>query len=907
MATLILGLLLAAGAPVGVRVSGLRCEYADDPLGIASRRPRLSWVIESDRRGERQTAYRVLVASSGEGLARGEGDLWDTGRVESDRSTRVVYGGRPLVSRQAAFWKVRVWDGGGSPLEWSPPARFELGLLDRSDWRAEWIGAPPPGESAASPPATLLRKEVAAGRAVRRARLYASARGVYELFLNGHRVGEDLFRPGWTDYRHRIQSQTYDVGELLQEGTNALGVVLGDGWYRGHVGASGRMSWGRVTRALVQLEIEREDGTRERIVSDGSWRAYTGGPIRMSDLLMGETYDARLDMPGWAGPGFDDGGWTAAQSEPLGDVPVVPQRGPSVREVLELKPVSVEETPPGSGTFVFDMGQNMVGWARLHVEGAAGQTVRLRFAERLEEDGAIYTANLRGARATDRYTLRGGGPEVYEPTFTFHGFRYVEVTGYPGTPRIDALTGVVISSLLERTGAFETSNDMINQLQSNIVWSQRGSSLEVPTDGPQRDERVGGMGDAQLFARTACFNFDVMSFLEKWLQDVHDAQNPAGGFPNLAPDPPRAGDAAEGNDAGAPAWGDAGVIVPWTLYRCYGDARVLEESFPAMTRWIAFLQEANPDLLWVERSGPDFGDWLNVDADTPLPVLATAYFARSAFLAARTAEVLGETEKTRAYDALFDEIREAFGRAYVKADGRVEGETQTASLLALAFDLLPDETRPLTVRHLVTDIEGRDVHLSTGVVGAHLINPVLSDVGRIDLAYRLLLTDTFPSWGYSVRHGATTIWERWDGWTAETGFQDTAMNSFNHYALGSVGEWMYAVVAGIDLDPERPGYKRVVLRPRPGGGLTHASGELRSLYGLILSDWTIEHDLIHWVVEVPPNTTATAHVPTSDPARVTEGGRPAGEVDGLRLLREEATAAVYELGSGWYEFEAPAP
>jgi alpha-L-rhamnosidase len=907
MATLILTLLLAAGAPVGVRVGGLRCEYAHDPLGIASRRPRLSWVFESDRRSERQTAYRVLVASSREGLARGEGDLWDTGRVESDRSTGVVYAGRPLVSRQRAFWKVRVWDGGGSPLEWSPPARFELGLLDRSGWRAEWIGVPPPGKSAASPPATFLRKEFTAGRAVRRARLYASARGVYELFLNGHRVGEDLFRPGWTDYRDRFQSQTYDVGALLRDGTNALGVVLGDGWYRGHVGAPGRMSGGRATRALVQLEIEGDDGTHEWIVSDGSWKVQTSGPIRMSDMLMGETYDARLEMPGWAEPGYDDGGWTAAESEPLGDVPVVPQRGPSVRKVMELKPVSVQETPPGSGTFVFDMGQNMVGWARLHVEGAAGATVRLRFAEVLEEDDSISTANQRGARAADHYTLKGGGPEVYEPAFTFHGFRYVEVTGDPGTPRIDAITGVVISSLRERTGSFETSSEMVDQLQSNIVWSQRGNSLEVPTGGPQRDERLGRMGDAQVFARTACFNFDVMTFLEKWLQDVRDAQSPAGGFPSFAPDRPRAGDAAEGNDAGAPAWGDAGVIVPWTLYRCYGDTRVLEESFPSTTRWIAFVKEARPNLLSVERSGPDFGDWLNADAETPRPVLATAYFARSAYLAARTAEVLGETEKMRAYDTLFGEIREAFGRAYVKADGRIEGDTQTVYLLALAFDLLPDENRPLAVRHLVADIEGRDVHLSTGIVGVHLINPVLTDVGRIDLAYRLLLIDTFPSWGYPIRHGATTIWERWDGWSAEKGFQEAGMNSFNHCAFGSVGEWMYAVVAGIDLDPERAGYKRVVLRPRPGGGLTHAAGELRSLYGPILSDWTIEDDVIHWLVEVPPNTTAIAHVPTSDPTKVTEGGRPAGEVDGLRILTEEAGAAVYELGSGWYEFEAPAP
>jgi alpha-L-rhamnosidase len=575
---------------------------------------------------------------------------------------------------------------------------------------------------------------------------------------------------------------------------------------------------------------------------------------------------------------------------------------------MELKPVSVKETPLGSGTFVFDMGQNMVGWARLRVEGRGGETVRLRFAEMLKEDGSIYTINLRGAKATDRYTLKGGGPEVYQPTFTFHGFRYVEVTGFPGTPPVDAITGVVLSSAWERTGTFETSNEMVNQLQSNIVWGQRGNYLEVPTDCPQRDERLGWLGDAQVFARTGCFNFDVASFLEKWLQDVRDAQNPAGGFPDFAPDPSQGtGDALDWNEAGAPAWGDAGVIIPWALYRCYGDTRVLESGYEAMKRWIGFIREANPNLLWVERSGANFGDWLHIEADAPRPVLATAYFARSAYLTARTAEVLGKAEDVKAYDALFREIREAFVRAYVEPDGRIEGDTQTIYLVALAFDLLPQEKRSGAIEHLVADIEKRDYHLSTGFVGVSLINPVLTEVGRVDLAYRLLLNDTFPSWGYSIKHGATTIWERWDGWTAHDGFQNPGMNSFNHYSLGSVGEWMYAVVAGIDLDPEVPGYKRFVLRPRPGGGLTHAKGELRSLYGPIVSDWRIEDGELHWAIEIPPNTAATVFVPTSDPTAVTEGGQPVGDADGLDRLRDEADAAVFEVGSGSYEFTAPAP
>jgi len=510
----------------------------------------------------------------------------------------------------------------------------------------------------------------------------------------------------------------------------------------------------------------------------------------------------------------------------------------------------------------------------------------------LNPDGTLYTINLRSARATDTYVLKGGGLEVWEPTFTFHGFRYVEVTGYPGTPRPDAVTGVVVSSAIDATGTFETSSALVNQLQSNIVWGQRGNYLEVPTDCPQRDERLGWMGDAQVFVRTACFNFDVQTFLAKWLQDVRDAQSPEGGFTNYAP--------AIVESGGSPAWADAGVIVPWTLFRCYGDMRVLERQYEAMRRFIAYVRESNPDLLWVERSAQNFGDWLNIGADAPRPVLATAYFAHSTRLLARAARVLGHEEDAREYEALFGEIRDAFGRAYVKPDGRVEGDTQTVYLLALAFDLLPDAVRPLAANRLVADIEKRDVHLSTGFLGVSLLNPVLTGIGRTDLAYRLLLNETFPSWGYSIRQGATTIWERWDGWTEEKGFQDPSMNSFNHYSLGSVGEWMYAVVAGIELDPEVPGYKRSVLWPRPGGGLTRAEGALRTQYGRIRSAWRIEGGTLRWEVEVPPNTTATLHVPTSDPASVTEGGRPVADSDGLVAVGP----AVFEAGSGRYVFEA---
>ncbi|HXY40611.1 MAG TPA: alpha-L-rhamnosidase C-terminal domain-containing protein, partial [Vicinamibacteria bacterium] len=470
----------------------------------------------------------------------------------------------------------------------------------------------------------------------------------------------------------------------------------------------------------------------------------------------------------------------------------------------------------------------------------------------------------------------------------------------PQKPARDAVTGIVIGSDTPRTGEFACSDPRLNQLQSNIQWGQRGNYISIPTDCPQRDERLGWMGDAEVFARTACFNAGVASFLTKWLRDVRDAQTKEGAFTDYSPDVAR-------DHAGAPAWADAGVIVPWQVYRCYGDTRLLADQYEAAKRFVAYVRDGNPDLLWRKRSGANYGDWLNIQADAPRDVLATAYFASSVRLVSKMAAVLGKGEESAAYEQLFRQIREAFLREFVAEDGRIKGDTQTVYLLALRFDLLPEDKRPLAAQYLVEDIEKRGTHLSTGFLGVSHLNPVLTDIGRVDLAYRLLLNDTFPSWGYSIRHGATTIWERWDGWTAEKGFQDPGMNSFNHYSLGSVGEWMYAVVAGIDLDPEVPGYKKFVLRPRPGGGLTHARGELLSLYGSILSDWTIQDGMLHWTIDVPPNTTATVYVPTGDASSVTESGRPAAQAEGLKPLPGEGGAAVFEAGSGRYQLVARAP
>ena len=794
------------------RPARLKCEYRVDPLGIDERAPRLSWALDSEGRGQIQSAYRILVAGSEEDLEAEENLLWDSGRVESGRTVGVEYGGealglartvcgrfasgtgpailRPTWGLPSSRWGC--WRGRTGREPGFPPAKVLL-----ATWNL------PQGKSTTtwptdSPRALTCARKFRLQKPVRRARLYATARGVYEVYVNGNRVGDDVLAPGWTDYDRRVQYQTYDVTPLLAEGPNALGAVLGDGWFAGFVGFDPKHRgalYGTRPQLLTQLNVEYEDGSEESLVSDGSWRCSTG-PILFSDLLVGESYDARREMPGWAETGFDDSEWYGVESEEIEDANLVAQPDEGVRVMEELEAKSVTE--PEDGRYVFDLGRNMVGWVRLEVEGEAGTKVTLRHAETLNPDGTVYTTNLRSARATDSYVLGGGGEEVYEPRFTFHGFRYVEVTGYPGEPSPAAITGRVVHSATPPSGSFECSSTMVNKLQENIVWGQRGNFLSVPTDCPQRDERLGWTGDAQVFVRTASFNMDVVAFFEKWMADVEDAQSPEGAFPDVAP--LLRGSGLIDLRWGAPAWGDAGVIVPWTIYRTYDDTRIVERHYGAMARWMEYLYEANPDLIRNSRMGNNYGDWLSPKGDlTPKDLLATAYWAYDAKLMAEMAGATGRNEDAREYSDLNENIRAAFEEAYVSPDGRIKGDTQTGYLLALHMDLLSEDLRSSAAGHLVRTIEREDWHLTTGFAGVGYLCPVLTEAGYTEVAYRLLENETYPSWGYTVKNGATTIWERWDGWTEQNGFQSPNMNSFNHYSLGSVGEWLYRYVAGIDL------------------------------------------------------------------------------------------------------------
>jgi alpha-L-rhamnosidase len=957
-------------SPAALATKSLRCEYLTDPLGIDATSPRLSWIITSTQRAETQTAFQVLVASSPELLSENKGDLWDSGKVPSDESSQIVYGGSPLVSRENCFWKVRTWDRDGKAGDWSLPARWSMGLLQPADWSAEWIaptfspqdttlpltihhatyeaaadgpsvdvtaalqghikhgclkmiinnktlGMDPasnvvkhlrveydyggrtikkdvnenqtlmlPDQSSVVP---YLRKSFELKSPVQQAVLYVTALGLYEMHINGQRVGDHVLAPDWTDYRKRVRYQTFDVTGLLKAGGNAMGAMLADGWFCGHIGNGGFEFFGNDPAFLAQLEVTYNDGHMERIVTDDTWKSHDS-PIQATDFMLGEDYDSRLEIKDWDKPGLDESNWSAVMTRDESSRQLESQVMPPVREICELKPQTITKPKPGS--WVYDLGQNMVGVVRLKVSAPAGTVITLRHAEMLNPDGTLYTKNLRGAPSIDHYVCNGDGVEVWQPRFTFHGFRYVEITGLAGRPKKNMVTGIVIGSDTPRTGEFACSDARINRLQSNIQWGQRGNYISVPTDCPQRDERLGWMGDAEVFIRTATYNADVAAFFTKWLVDVDDGQSPAGSFSDVSPN--------TGVSGGVPAWGDAGVICPWTIYEMYGDKRILERHLPAMTKWVDYLQLHSDSLIRDRDRGNDYGDWLAIGADTPKDLIGTAFFAYSTHLLAKSFRVLGRTDDADKYDQLFADIKTAFNKRYVAPDGRIQGNTQCAYAMALKFDLLPEDLRPKAAQYLEEDIKAKGGHLSTGFVGVSYLLPVLTLAGKPDAAYDLLRQDTFPSWLFSVKHGATTIWERWDGWTPEKGFQDPGMNSFNHYSLGSCGEYLFGYIGGIR--PASPGFKSILIDPIIRDGLTWAKTSFASIHGEIATAWKVKGNRLALDVVVPANTTATVHVPSEDIGSITESGKPAATAEGVQFLREEGGKAVFEVGSGSYKF-----
>jgi len=1051
----------------------LRCEYLENPLGIDTAAPHLSWQSDNAERNWRQSAYEVVVASDDANLRAGKADIWDSGKVDSAESVGIAYGGPALESRRRYYWKVRVWDANGQVSESMEAAWWEMGLLRATDWKAKWIHWKNPEDDAdrkgirwiwvpgqdalavvphtaatfrvtvtltekardavlllatrgdfvatvnghevdakkrwttfdrkdisdqlaigqntiaitvtapASPrsgpeagakttavlaalvkitrangsilrfptnqhwkasleksasldktaslgtttwqsvhvvakltdqrlgdpgelpqPAAYFRRTLAISKTVQSARLYVTALGSYLAFINGNQLAPDVLTPDFTDYRKRVVYQVYDVTGSLVKGNNVISAVLGNGWYGSGLTWIGMHFFPPPNRFIAQLELAYADGSHETVVSDESWKA-AASPILSSTIYGGEVYDARLEQVGWKKSGFNDSAWKLAEVAAAPAIAVSAEKTQPARVVATLNPKSV--TPLANGTYIFDMGQNMVGWATLKVKGPAGTKVRLRFAEILNPDGTIYTANLRNADATDVYILRGGNDndndeETFAPHFTFHGFRYVEMTGYPGTPPLDAIQGDVVSSLSgDPVAKLTTSSDLVNQMWSIGTWGQRGNFLSIPTDCPQRDERLGWMGDAGVFWRTGSYNFNIAAFSQKFMLDIVDAQNRQGAFANVSPNAlPSSADEAQDSSperddsdrTGAPGWGDAGVIVPWTTWLQYGDKAIIEENWDAMQRWMDFIQTRNPNFLRAKALGPNYADWLAPDGNTNKDLLATAYWSLIANMMSQMAHAIGKEGDARRYDDVVQNIRAAFQKAYIKDTGEVGTGTQTSYVVALYTKMAPEPLEPLLVDKLVKDIEARNWHLSTGFLGTPFLLFTLADHGRSDVAYRLLLNDTYPSWGYMLSKGATTWWERWNG---DTG--DPSMNSYNHYAFGSVIAWVYRDAAGIDTLPDSPGFKEIVIHPHLDSRMTSARAEYDSIYGKIISDWKgTPAGPFSLSVTIPPNTSAKVFLPAIAGAHLTEDGNPVN-------AQTEGGSYVVSVGSGSYKFD----
>lgn len=767
----------------------------------------------------------------------------------------------------------------------------------------------PPATQSASLPASMFRKSFNLPGQVKQATAYVTGLGLYELRLNGRRVGDHLLAPEWTDYRKRIQYQSFDVTGLLHAGDNAVAAIVGEGWYAGRMFSVGRFAYGSVPRFLLQLEIELNNGEKQLVVTDNSWRSTLEGPIRHSSIYDGEEIDARKTWNDWDQPRFDDHAWQPVSIFQPGSAALVAQPNEPIRVMQELKPVSL--SVPGQGNYVFDLGQNMVGWCRFTTRGPAGTRIRFRYAEMLNPDGTVYTANLRGAAQTDFFTTRGSGAETFEPHFTYHGFRYVEITGVAEPPRKDDLVGRVFYSAAPDTGHFESSSPQLNQLVKNIYWTQRGNLMSSPTDCPQRDERFGWMGDIQAFSQTAIYNMDMAAFFTKWIRDVRDDQADDGRYPDFAPHP---GDPNR-QFSGVPAWGDAGTVVPWRMYENYGDTRVLAEHFESARRWVDYIHKLNPDLIWSKGRNNDYNDWLNGDTlihsgwprsggAVPKDVFATAFFAHSTDLVACMARVLRMSTEAQAYTALFERIKTAFNQRFVSDDGHIQGDTQAGYALALNFDLLPDSARSNAVQWMLQNIDKYHGHLSTGIQSSHRLMLELSSSGHHAVACRVLSLSDFPSWGMMLANGATTIWERWDGFVKDRGFQDPGMNSFNHWAFGAVGEWIWRDLAGINPDPANPGFQHFIISPKPGGDLTWLKARYISIRGPISTEWRQDSSGFSLKVEVPANTSATIYMPASSPASVTESGRPIQKVKGVTQQAVAQGSCVLDVQSGSYNFHS---
>lgn len=882
-----------------LEVGQLTCNYKQNPVGTDVLQPQFSWKLSSTERNVMQKAYELRMASSDKDLLNGKNLVWQTGKVNSDQSAHVIYKGSGLQAKQRYYWQVRVWDANGKASDWSTVNFWEMGLLSPKDWSAKWIQTTRDTEGKVGP-APMFGRSFTVAKEIKKARLYITAHGLYEAKLNGKKIGDHYFTPGWTSYHKRLQYQTYDVTQALKAGKNTALVTVGDGWYRGNLEFNNKRNlYGKEVGLLFQLEIEYADGKKETVNSDQDWKTSFGGPVKASDIYNGETYDARLEKNTLV-QDFNSGDWQQAKVVDLKMDNLVAPLGPTVSKHEHFAPIKVIKTPKGET--VIDFGQNLVGWVQLKIKGKAGDTLTINHAEVLDKDGNFYTENLRKAKQENKYVLSGTKVDVLEPHFTFQGFRYIKITGYTGKLDSTTVNAIAVYSDMKPTGVFSTSNPLLNQLQSNIQWGQKGNFVDVPTDCPQRDERLGWTGDAQVFFKTAAYNMDVAGFFDKWLHDLKVDQHPTGNVPVVIPD------VRTIKNAGSAGWGDVATIIPWDFYRAYGDKELLSRQYSSMKAWVEYIRSISKNNLW--NSGPHYGDWLFYtmadDRDGKAAItdkffIAQAFYAHSTQNLINAATALGNTEDVKTYTELLKIIKKAFLEEYVTPSGRLVSSSQTAYVLALNFDLLPENLRAQAAQRLADNVAAYGNHLTTGFLGTPYLCHVLTRFGYNDVAYKLLLQDTYPSWLYPVKKGATTIWERWDGIKPDGSFQAVSMNSFNHYAYGAIGDWMYRTVTGIN--ETAPGYKEISIAPKPGGGLKNAAAELETMYGKVKSAWSVADGKTKIDIVVPPNTTARVVLPGTGNAAVTESNVALNKAKGLRAVKNVDNNTELTLGSGAYHFE----
>lgn len=875
-----------------LKINDLKCNYLLNPLGVETPAPSFSWILNSSERGQFQKSYRIIAASKLEFLNSLEPDLWDTGNIESDRSIQIIYNGKPLKSRQQVYWKVCVQDSNGNESDWSKIATFEMGILNLKEWKAKWVCNPAGGTDInSSIPAPLFRKSVVIKKKVTSARAYICGLGYYELYINGSKIGEEVLSPAFTKYNETVMYNTYDVSEAFHQGKNVIGTILGNGWYNcftSEVWDYRQAPWRHHPKLIMQVYILFEDSEEIMVTTDKSWKV-SGGPILFDGLRNGEFYDARLEKDGWSTSEYDDSTWENVNISRSPGGKLKSFQMTPIKVTGTVKPVSIKEVLPE--VWVYDMGQNLSGWAQLKLSGPQGTEVTLKYAEKLNSDGTIDPSNINffiksGEFQTDKYILKGEGLETWEPRFTYHGFQYVQVTGFPGVPTLDNLSGRVVHTAFNSQGEFECSNDLLNKIQTCAKWSTLTNYHGIPTDCPQR-EKNGWTGDALLSAEQVLMNFDPMSAYTKWLMDFKDVQRYNGQLPGVVPT------GGWGFNWGSgPAWDSAMILIPWYMYLYCGDSVILENTYDNMKKYVDFMTSMSDSHI----VNFGLGDWCppvgGPDAyKCPAAVTDTGYYFVDAGIVAKIASLLRKEEDAIIYSKLADEIRNEFRRNFLDLEtGKVEGNCQTSIACALYQGFINDNEKPGVLKKLEEQIELFDNHIDCGILGAKYLLHTLSELGRTDLAFAIATQTSFPGWGHWIIQGATTLWESWNGDASR-----------NHHMFSDISAWFYKGLAGINPDPENPGFKHIILRPNPVPGLQWVNCHHNSMYGKIKCNWKIEGNKFNIQVTIPVNCSATLYLPKGYVQNFMESVKPFDGANGVKLLKTDQETLLLSLKSGEYD------